>query len=58
MQGWTILAPYLKKNWDGPLQILKVVDLFPRKISNEVNESLLEEVTESEVYNTLSAFQK
>jgi hypothetical protein len=39
-------------------EILKVIDLFPNKITEEMNKALLEKVSESKILDTLSTFQK
>lgn len=39
-------------------EILKVVELFPKEIIGEMNEALQEVISETEIFSTLSAFQK
>jgi hypothetical protein len=39
-------------------EILEVIDLFPRSIIEDVNESLQEEIMEGKVLATLEEFQK
>jgi hypothetical protein len=39
-------------------EIIKVIDIFPRSITEDMNDSLLAQVIEEELLSTLSTFQK
>ena len=57
------VVEHFKKRFSAPpgcpiTEILKVLNLFPRLITEEMQQDLMEEVTEDELSKIISTFQK
>jgi hypothetical protein len=57
--GFDFFSSLFKEKMRCPIEeILKVVDLFPTKISEDMNKALIEKVYETKLFDTLFSFQK